>query len=253
VARRKYCSDAISQAGRGEQPRDPQTSPEEFPIGSEPSAPTAAPRAEYGKPDEPSPQQHYNSTLKSQLDAQRAYAADPVNSFLDRHYSGATPVEREWLKARPHLMQNPALVHAAATVALQHGVPRNSPQFLPAIEHLIAQHVAQHAATQGQPAPPPAPPPPPMPPPMNNAHVQLEHHPEPDEPEEEHPMAAHYSAPVSHGDSGSTAIEPELGPSQVRLSKAEREHAEAAGVSVDEYAKQKLRMQKAKKANLIKD
>jgi len=37
------------------------------------------------------------------------------------------------------------------------------------------------------------------------------------------------------------------------LSKAEREHAEAAGVSVEEYAKQKLKMMKLKKAKVIKD
>jgi hypothetical protein len=63
-------------------------------------------------------------------------------------------------------------------------------------------------------------------------------------------MAAHYSAPVSRGDSSHT-IEPELSPSQVRLSPEEREAAHADKIDEAEYAKQKLKMLKMKKAKLI--
>jgi len=63
----------------------------------------------------------------------------------------------------------------------------------------------------------------------------------------------HVSAPVSRASEHfSGDYEPGEG-SRVTLSKAEREHAEAAGVSVEEYAKQKLRMMKMKKAKLIRD
>jgi hypothetical protein len=41
--------------------------------------------------------------------------------------------------------------------------------------------------------------------------------------------------------------------SRVTLSKAEREHAEAAGVSVEEYGRQKLKMLRMKKAKILKD
>jgi hypothetical protein len=37
------------------------------------------------------------------------------------------------------------------------------------------------------------------------------------------------------------------------LAETEREHAEASNVSVEEYAKQKLKMMKAKRAGIIKD
>ena len=41
--------------------------------------------------------------------------------------------------------------------------------------------------------------------------------------------------------------------SSVRLSKAEREHAAAAGVSDEIYARKKLRMMKLKKSKIIRD
>jgi hypothetical protein len=64
-------------------------------------------------------------------------------------------------------------------------------------------------------------------------------------------MARLYSAPVSHHGDSSHVIEPELTPSQVRLTSAEREAAHAAGVSEELYAKNKLKMEKMKKAKLI--
>ena len=98
-----------------------------------------------------------------------------------------------------------------------------------------------------------APPVPPMPEPTHEpvTHIDIEKVESPDgEPESEH-MSAMFSAPVSRG--SDYAIEPESSANSVRLSKAEIEHAQAAGVSVEEYGRQKLRMMKMKKANLIKD
>jgi hypothetical protein len=54
--------------------------------------------------------------------------------------------------------------------------------------------------------------------------------------------AEHFSGDYEPGDG-----------SHVTLTKAERERAEAAGVSVEEYGRQKLRMMKMKKAKIIRD
>jgi hypothetical protein len=129
--------------------------------------------------------------------------------------------------------------------ALQH-VPRQSPEFL----HFVGQLLDQHAAMQARPAPTLPPPMPAMP--RTPAHIDVERTEHNGEPEDE-PMASHYvSAPVSRGEAGHS-IDPELLPSQITLSKAEREHAAAAGISEIEYGKQKLKMQRMKKSRIIKD
>jgi hypothetical protein len=183
--------------------------------------------------------------LRDQIASMQRAQPDPLDQYLDAYFAGATPNERQWLRANVHYLQNAALVHHAAGIALQRGVPRDSPEFLSFVSQLLDQH---HAAMQAQAAPPPMPP---MPPPV--AHVDIEKAESPEgEPEQESVEVHHVSAPVSRGDHG-TAVEPELSPSQVRLSKAEREHAAAAGVSDEVYAREKLRMMKRKKAKVIKD
>ena len=253
MARRRYGkSPAISTAGQSERPRDPtgDTSLDQ-PIG---------PRQEFGK-TEPTPSQatsepaqHYDITsLKDQLADQRRYAEQmQLHGYIQANFPGAMPHEAQWLMANPHHLQNPMLVHHAAQIAAQRGIPRQDPQFLQFVGQLLDQH---HAATMQQPAQP-APPssmPPPMPaPPVT--HIDLEKVEGPEgEPESTH-MDAHFvSAPVSRASEAYSAdYEPGEG-SRVTLSKAEREHAEAAGVSVEEYGRQKLKMLRLKKSKVIKD
>ena len=72
------------------------------------------------------------------------------------------------------------------------------------------------------------------------------------EPDETHDMAPVVSAPVSRGgDHYVVGGEHEPSASSVRMSKAEREHAAAAGVSDEIYAREKLRMMKPKKSKII--
>ena len=236
MARRRYRSDAISNAGRAQAP----------PAAATESQQPLEPKAEYGKAEPDQSPQHFSTGLKAQLDAQRAYAQpqDGLDAFINQHYSGALPHERQWLRDHPEHMQHVQLVHAAGMIALQRGVPRHSPEFLHAIEQLIAQH---HAAMQAPPPPPMHAPPPPMPPPMQH-HIELEAEHD-DEPEPS--MAHHYAAPVSRGESSHSIEPPELSPSQVRLSAEEREAAHAAKIDEAEYAKQKLKMLKMKRAKLI--
>jgi hypothetical protein len=130
------------------------------------------------------------------------------------------------------------LLKAAHGITLNRGVGEDSPEYFSAMQGLLNQHAA--------PAPPP-----PMPPPVHEPEPEpqhVEHDPEP----ESEPMASYVSAPVSRGEAGH-AVEPEMSANSIRLSKAEIEHAQAAGVSVEEYGRQKLRMMKMKKANVIKD
>ena len=84
-------------------------------------------------------------------------------------------------------------------------------------------------------------------------HVDIEKSDHDSEPEAEPMPSHHVSAPVSRASEAySGDYEPGDG-SRVTLSKAEREHAEAAGVSVEEYGRQKLKMLRLKKAKVIKD
>jgi hypothetical protein len=252
MARRRYRSDAISTAGQAAHGRDPS--------GDESLSEPLEPRQEYGK-TEPAAQAQATAApeaaapvtgLKDQLADQRLHAQyHALHQYVAANFPGALPHEAQWLMANPHHLGNPALIHAAAQIAAQRGIPRNDPQFL----QFVGQLLDQHAAAQMQPAPAaPMPPPlPPMPaPPVTHVDVEKVESPE-GEPEQESVAVHHMSAPVSRGsETYSADYEPGQG-SRVTLSKAEREHAEAAGVSVEEYAKQKLKMLKLKKAKVIKD
>jgi hypothetical protein len=262
MARRRYKSDAISPAGHAEKPAEAAATPEQYPLGSEPTPPSPP------APDTTAePAQHFQSGLAEQIRQQRAYAEQhALQQYIASNFLGALPHEAQWLMANPHHLSNPPLVHAAAQIAAQRGIPRQDPQFL----HFVGQLLDQHAAAQMQPAPAPrysgamtageppvagpmpAPPTPPMP---AHTHIDVEKTEYDGEPESASVSVHHVSAPVSR-DSGHYAASGEYEPgegSRVTLSKAEREHAEAAGVSVEEYAKQKLRMMKLKKAKVIKD
>jgi hypothetical protein len=179
---------------------------------------------------------------------------DALEQYLNAYFAGAMPNERQWLRMNRHHLQNPGLVHLAASTALQAGFARNSEAFLQEVGNQLDR---LYAPVQAQAAPPPMPPmPPPVPTigPTIGPTIDADRSKTPEgEPESAH-MDAHFvSAPVSR-DSGHYAASGEYEPgSRVTLSKAEREHAEAAGVSVEEYARQKLKMMKLKKAKVIKD
>ena len=204
---------------------------------------TARPEPDAAVPPQAAPDV---SGLRGQIDAMRQQAqSDQLDQYISHFFPGALPHERAALRGNQVWLANPALVHAAGRIALERGVPRQSPEFLQAIGMLIDQH---HAAMRA--APPPAPP---MPPPMP-AHVDLEKVESPDaEPESAH-MDAHFvSAPVSRGEAGHS-IDPEPSASSIRLTPAQREIANLPGGPGEvEYAKQLLKMQRAKKAGLLKD
>jgi hypothetical protein len=235
MARRKYRSPAVSTAGHHERP--PDSAPDES------FAQPIEPQTEYGKPepDAAAEPQHFSTGLGEQLRQQQQHQqADALDHYIAQAFPGATPNERQWLRMNQHHLQNPMLVHHAAGIALQRGVARNSPEFL----HFVGQLLDRHAAAQAHPAPAS-----PMPPPMP-AHLDLEKVESPDhEPEA---ASIHFSAPVSRGDHGHS-IEPDLSPSQVRLTPEEREHAKAAGIDEIKYAEGKLKLQKMKKAKLISE
>jgi hypothetical protein len=245
LARRRYGkSPAVSQAGQSERPRDPS--------GDASLQQPVEPRAEYGKPPpesspeaKPEPAQHFSTGLGEQLRQQQQYAQpDPIDQYISHYFQGAQPNERQWLRANSHHLQNPMLVHHAAGIALQRGIPRQSPEFLQFIGQLLDQH---HAAMQA-----PAPPPPvhePEPPPV--AHVDQEHVEHDHEPDEDRAMASFISAPPSRGDH-SHAVEPEPTMGSIRLSAEQRDIAARSGISDVEYAKQLLKMQKMKTSGLIK-
>jgi hypothetical protein len=229
MARRRYRSDALSAAGRGI--RDDEAAPAgQLPLAdAEPSSPQPPKTGEA----ETKPA-HFSSGLKDQLASMRSYAQpDPLDQYIAFHFQGALPNERAWLRANQHHLQNPMLVHHAAQIALQRGVPRQSPEFLQFIGALLDQH---HAAAQA-----------PAPPPPHAAHIDIEtEHSDSGQPDEEHHMATYVSAPVSRGEAGH-AVEPEMTISSIRLTPQEREIARMSG-GEELYARNKLKMLKLKKA-----
>jgi len=265
MARRRYRSDALSTAVQSERPRDP--------AADESLAQPIEPRSEYGKaPPEPSAEAKpgYNASgLKAQIDAMRQPAQQQWQQPQQQHtqlaqlhgYIDSIPnlsaAQRQWLHYNPHGVYRFDLLHAGHTEALERGVPADSGEYF----RYLADKLNRYFHTPPQPAqpasappmPPMPAPPPPMPP--TTHHIDLEKVETPaGEPEEETVSVHHVSAPVSHDSGNYTASgEYEPGANSVRLSKAEVEHAQAAGVSVEEYGRQKLRMMKLKKAKVIRD
>jgi hypothetical protein len=216
------------------------------PTGDESLSLPIEPRTEYGKAEPaPEPAQHYSTGLRDQLADQRRYAEQhALHQYIASNFPGALPHEAQWLMANPRHLSNPALVHAAAQIAAQRGIPRQDPQFL----QFIGQLLDQHAAAQTQAAPPPMPlPMPPMPP---VTHIDIEKTESPEgEPESAH-MDAHFvSAPPSRGEAGHS-IEPQLTPSQVRLTPEERELCQMNKIDEVRYAEGKLRLAKQKAAKI---
>jgi hypothetical protein len=228
MARRKYSSDKPSE------PPPPAPEPSPAPAGQQP------------QPDATS-----GSSLREQLDAMRhpqqpqQPQLDPVDHWILQTYPGLSEPMFHYLRSRPQLAAQPQLAHAAHAFAQLHAAPE-SPEYFGFIDHLIKHHdAAQYDSAHNEPTPPPEPSPAPEP-------VTMQHAPPaPPPPAEPEPAAHTVAAPPSHGHVA--GFEPDESPNTIRLSAAEREHAKASGVSETEYAKQKLRMQKAKKAGLIKD
>jgi hypothetical protein len=266
VARRRYGkSPAISTAGQQERPRDPQTVAEEFPLGSEPSAPTAQPRAEFGKPEPeatPEPAQHFQSSLGEQLRQQQAYQQqqqqqpqpqhDPLLMYLASIPGLGLPKLNflyQHFAQRPHLLNNDywQLIKMAHEITTKdRNIPEDSNEYFAHMHALLNQHAASPPPTALPPTPEP------RPQPMTHVDVEKVENAE-GEPEEAHIRAEHVAAPVSRGDYA-RSIEPEQSsPSQVRLSAEERDIAARSGISETQYAANKLKMLRMKKSGLVKD
>jgi hypothetical protein len=248
LARRRYRSDAISTAGQQERPREP--------LGDESLSQPLSPKAEYGKPDATAQPQGAAPSepvtgLRDQLADQRRYAEQQqvaqLHGYIDQ-MPNLSPAQRQWLHNNPHGLYRFDLLHAAHTEARQRGVPVDSPEYFHFLSAMLNAygHLPPQQPAQAAPAPPPT-----MPP-VTHVDISKTENADTGEPEEESVAMHHVSAPVSRASEAYSGDEPTDG-SRVHLSKAEREHAEAAGVSVEEYGRQKLRMMKMKKAKLIRD
>jgi hypothetical protein len=182
------------------------------------------------------------NALKAQLAAHRqaeALQAQHQAAMAQHHH--AAPVTREeklaawdlseaetkFLTDHPDMIDNDRILAAAIQTATRAGIDRSSPEFLPKVRanfdfHL--RHFQQQAAAQSpeffRPTVPTAP---------------------------SRPTPASFtSAPVSRGDveSGERLSRP--GNSKVRLTAEEMDMAKRSGISVEEYAKQKLILQHKK-------
>jgi len=243
VARRRYRSDALSAAGHGVKPDEPAPSGELPLSDAEPSSPQPPKTDEAeAKPDQPA---EAISGLKAQINAMRQQPPQQPQQQVDplAHYLASIPgltipkfqFLYHYFSRFPQNLnpQHWDVLKAAHGIALDRGVNEDSPEYFGFLHSLLLN---QQAAASPLPHAAPAPP---MPPPV--------HEPEPE------PHMTHYAAPVSRGSERYAMGDYEPSANSVRLSKAEVEHAEASGISTEEYAKQKLRMMKMKKAKLIRD
>jgi hypothetical protein len=260
MARRRYRSDALSSAAKT-RPDQPPSTPESYPLGSEPS-PASAPagtsdeKAE-AKPDQPA---EAISGLKAQIDAMRQPQQPPPQQQVDplAHYlasiPGLTIPKFQFLYhyfSRSPQNLNPQhwdVLKAAHGIALDRGVQEDSPEYFGFLHSLLNQQAAAAPSSHAAPAPPVHEPPEPEP--QHVIDLEAEHSGS-SEPEESHAMASFISAPVSRGDH-SHAVEPEPTMGSIRLSAEQRDMAARSGISETEYAKQLLKMQKMQKSGLIK-
>jgi hypothetical protein len=264
VARRRYRSDALSAAGHGVKPDEPAPSGELPLSDAEPSSPQPPKTDEAeAKPDQPA---EAISGLKAQINAMRQQPPQQPQQQVDplAHYLASIPgltipkfqFLYHYFSRFPQNLnpQHWDVLKAAHGIALDRGVNEDSPEYFGFLHSLLLN---QQAAASPLPHAAPAPPmPPPVhepePEPQHATHIDLEKVENPEgEPEEPH--MTHYAAPVSRGSERYAMGDYEPSANSVRLSKAEVEHAEASGISTEEYAKQKLRMMKMKKAKLIRD
>jgi hypothetical protein len=234
MARRRYASDKPSEP--------PSPAPEPTPAPAQPPQPDTGTTGE-------------SSSLKAQLDAMRQQHQQPppqqsqpdaFDVALMTHHpyllGNITPSEYHYLRSRPHLMdpeQMQMLLRGFQVMHL-HGIQRDTPEFFHGLDNLMHHGAAQHHAAQHDGAAPPEPEP--------VQHAPPEPPPEPVPTDQPAHMVA---APPSHG--FVAGFEPQDSPNTIRLSAAEREHAKASGVSEEIYAKNKLKMMRAKKSGLIKD
>jgi hypothetical protein len=254
VAPRRYRSDAISQAGKAQKPPDAAVTAEQYPLGSEPAASSAQPRTEYGKsaPEPAAEPAHDASSLKAQLDAQRAYQQQQQQLQNDplAHYLASIPglSSHKFYFLHAYFSQHPdrlnpqhwEILKGAHHIATQErGMQEDGPEYFAFVHQMMHQHAA----------PPPMPSPMPDMPPMEHDLEQTKHDHEPQEAQ----MAPHnISAPPSR--SGEHYVgDYEPSPDRVVLSPEEREIAQRTGISEVKYAEGKLKLQKMKRSKLISD
>jgi hypothetical protein len=223
---------------------------------AEPASPQPpAPDQAGARPEQPG---HFSSQLGEQLRQQQQYAAqqqayhhNPIFAYLAStpglsarqvHYLTA------YFSAYPDKLnaEHWGTIADAHHRALAHGIQPDSDQYF----HFV--NATLHA-------PPTASAPAPAPPPVSEpAHVDVStEHSDSGQPDEDHAMASFISAPPSRSDHGHS-VEPQLSPSQVRLTAEQREVARLSmpHLSADEaektYAAGLLKQEKMKRAGLIK-
>jgi hypothetical protein len=263
VAIRRRKSPAISAAGHGVKPDEPAPAGQLPLSDAEPSSPQ--PPATHQAEAKPEPE-HFSSTLGEQIRAQQAYAEqqrqmqrNPLAMYLASIPGMSMPKLNylaAYFSAYPDRLNGEHwnAITAAHMDALNRGFPDDSDGYF---HHINDQLHRQHA----YPPPSPAPPPPvhepmPAPPEPALAHDIESEHSDSGEPEEAHMNPAHVSAPVSRSGGERYAMSGDYEPTanSIRLTAAEREIANLpGGAGEEEYARQKLKMLKLKRANVNRD
>jgi hypothetical protein len=166
--------------------------------------------------------------LKRSEELQRQAAAMPHQRPPSREEKltawraqGMNEADEKFLSERGNeaLVDHPQITQVAVARALHSGIERGSPEFYNAVKANFDDLAAQ---SQASPQPAPA-----------FFAPRTSPHPEPS-------PASFVSAPVSHDGVGSGYREPS--PSSVRLTPEEQEIARASGISLTDYARNKLRM-----------
>src|SRR5262245_39992895 len=146
--------------------------------------------------------------------------------------NGLSDVEADFIREHPHIADHPRLSNYFEQKALDDGHERDSPEYFAAVKSNFEEQMRQMQAQAAQTAPeyfrPPAP---------------------KSQPASPRASAMNYSAPVSR-EAPTSGPRIETNPSQVRLSAEEVEIAKASGISLTEYARQKLRLEAEKRSGI---
>jgi hypothetical protein len=172
--------------------------------------------------------------LRASEDLQRGHAQmsaqrqQPMTRVQYLQSQGLTLAESQFFDSREDMMANQVQAREAAAEALAAGIEWDSPQFFEAVERGFAKRIDALNQRAAEPAPTPT----------------FFQAPEPTRAPAAPDSASIYSAPVSRQAPSAGYREPS--PRSVRLTSEEAAMAAASGISETEYARQKLRLLKAK-------
>lgn len=198
--------------------------PDNVEVAVIPETPPPAPPAT-ASPDVTAQQSDAADVLRGQLDALKQ--AETMQQQQAIAQLAAEERRRSWFDSTPAAKENHAALNALHHAALDAGLADTSPQYFSFMESQLAALKAQHPA------------------PATHLANEMRQRTAQQQPQPQPPRRVPVSAPVSREVPSSDG---RRNRGQVTISPLEREHARVAGITVEEYAKQKLKYEQMRES-----